>query len=75
MAVIKDRGKLNLHLLTPRILKRVNNKRNEESGYPNRLKSNVTNTIVPKKRINGFDDPGIPPVDNFSRIACVLRKI
>lgn len=34
----------------------------------------MTKTIVAKKRINGLDDPGIPPVDNFSRIACVFRK-
>lgn len=52
MAVIRDRGKLNLQFFTPRILIRTNIKRNEESGNPNRLKSHVTKTIVPKKRIN-----------------------
>jgi hypothetical protein len=65
---------LNLHLFTPRILKRANSRRNEERGYPNRLKSKVTKTIVPKKRINGFDDPSIAAVDDFSRTACVFRK-
>jgi hypothetical protein len=65
---------LNLHLFTPRILRRANIRRNEERGYPNRLKSEVTKTIVPKKRINGFDDPSIAGVDDFSRAACVFRK-
>jgi len=74
MAVIKDRGKLNLHLFTPRILKRASIKRNEESGYPNRLKNNVTKTIVPKKRTNCLDDPGISPADDFSGVARVFRK-
>jgi hypothetical protein len=65
---------LNLHLFTPRILKRANIRRNEERGYPNRLKNKVTKTIVPKKRINGFDDPSIATVDDFSRPARVFRK-
>jgi len=74
MAVIKDSGKLNLHLFTPRILKRATIRRNEESGYPNRLKSNVTKTIVPKKKTNCFDDPGISPVTDLSRVARVFKK-
>jgi hypothetical protein len=65
---------LSLHLFTPRILKSASIKRNEESGYPNRLKSNVTKTIVPKKRTNRLDDPNISPADDFSRVASVLRK-
>jgi len=71
---MKDRGRLNFHLLTPRILKRATIKTNEESGYPNRLKNNVTKTIVPKKRINCFDDPGTSPKDNLFPITCVLRR-
>lgn len=74
VAAMKDRGRLTLHLFTPRILKRVNIRRKEERGYPNRLKSNVTKTIVPKKRINGLDDPGIPPSDDFARVARIFRK-
>jgi hypothetical protein len=65
---------LNLHLFTPRILKRANIRRNEERGYPNRLKSKVTKTIVPKKRTNCLDDPGISPVDDFSSVLRVFRK-
>jgi hypothetical protein len=65
---------LNLHLFTPRILKRANIRRNEERGYPNRLKSKVTKTIVPKKRISDLDDPGIAAADEFSRTACFFRK-
>jgi hypothetical protein len=62
------------HLLTPRILKRANIRRNEERGYPNRLKNSVTKTIVAKKGINCFDNADIPAVDDFSRIARVFRK-
>jgi hypothetical protein len=68
MRILRD------HRFTPRILKRTNIKRNEESGYPSRFKSNVTKTMVPKKRINCFDDPNISPADDFSRVASVLRK-
>jgi hypothetical protein len=62
------------HRFTPRILKRANIRRNEERGYPNWLKNNVTKIIVPKKKINCFDDPCISPVTDFSRINCVFRK-
>jgi hypothetical protein len=34
----------------------------------------VTKTIVPKKRTNCLDDPGIPPADDFSGVARVFRK-
>jgi hypothetical protein len=34
----------------------------------------VTKTIVPKKRSNCLDDPGIPPADDFSGVARVFRK-
>jgi hypothetical protein len=71
---MKDRGKLNLHPFTPRILKRATIRRNEERGYPNRLKNNVIKTIVPKKRTNCLDDPGMAVADDFSRAACVFRK-
>jgi len=62
------------HRFIPRVFKRTSIKRNEESGYPNRLKSNVTKTIVPKKRTNCLDDPVISPVDDFSGVARVFRK-
>jgi hypothetical protein len=62
------------HRFIPRVFKRTNIKRNEESGYPNWLKSNVTKTIVPKKRTNCLDDPGILPVDDFSSVVRVFRK-
>jgi len=62
------------HRFIPRVFKRTNIKRNEDSGYPNRLKSNVTKTIVPKKRTNCLDDPGISPVEDFSSVARVFRK-
>jgi len=62
------------HRFIPRVFKRANIRRNEERGYPNRLKNNVTKTIVPKKRINCLDDPSISTVDDFSRVACVFRK-
>ena len=65
---------MSLQRLTPRILNRANIRRNEERGYPSRLKNNVTKTIVPKKRINCLDDPSISTVDDFSRVACVFRK-
>jgi hypothetical protein len=65
---------LSRHLFTPRILKRANIRRNEERGYPNRLKSNVTKTIVPKKRTNCLDDPGISPADDSSGVPRVFRK-
>jgi hypothetical protein len=74
MAVIKDKGRFNLHLFTPRILKRDSIRRNEERGYPNRLKNNVTKTIVVKKRINCFDNPGNAAIDDFSRIPWVFMK-
>jgi hypothetical protein len=62
------------HRFTPRILKRATIRRNEARGYPNRLKNNVTKTIVPKKKINCFADPGILPVADFFRVAWVFRK-
>jgi len=62
------------HRFIPRIFKRATITRNEESGYPNRLKNKVTNTIVPKKSSNCFDDAGTSPADNVSRVACVIRK-
>jgi hypothetical protein len=65
---------LSLHLFSPRILKRASISRNEESGYPNRLKNSVTKSIVPKKRTNCLDDPVISPVDDFSGVARVFRK-
>jgi len=34
----------------------------------------VTKIIVPKKKINCFDNRGSAAVDDFSRIACVFRK-
>jgi hypothetical protein len=62
------------HRFIPRVFKRANIKRNEESGYPNRLKSNVTKTIVPKKRTNCLDDPGISPINDFFPVVCILKK-
>ena len=71
---MKDRGRLTFHLFTPRILKRANIRRNEERGYPNRLKKSVTKTIVAKKRTSGFDDRNILHSDDFSCIARIFRK-
>jgi hypothetical protein len=65
---------MNVHFFTPSVLNRANIKRNEESGYPNRLKSNVTKTMVPRKRTNCLDDPGILPPDGFSGLVLVFRK-
>jgi hypothetical protein len=45
------------HRFIPRILKRLNIKRKEVNGYPNRLKNRVAKTIVPRKRINCIGDP------------------
>jgi hypothetical protein len=67
---------LNLHLLTPRILKRATIRRNEESGYPNRLKKRVAKTIVTKKGISCFTDAGIPAGDpSFFSASFFIRKI
>ena len=65
VAVTNDKGRLNVHFFTPRILKRANIRRNEEKGYPNRLKNNVTKTIVPKKKIKFFVDPDISIAFSF----------
>jgi hypothetical protein len=45
------------HRFIPKILKRLNIKRKEMSGYPNRLKNRVAKTIAPRKRINCIGDP------------------
>ena len=75
MAVIKDKGRQNVHLFTPRILKRANIKRNEERGNPNRLKNKVTKIITPKKKINCFVDPDDPTTTSFFlSIRLVLKK-
>jgi hypothetical protein len=74
MAVTRERGRLKVHFFVPRILKRTNIRKNEERGYPSRLKKNVIKTIVPKKKIKIFVDPGISvalPV--FSWISLFLK--
>ena len=75
MAVTKDSGRLKTHFFVPRILRRANIKRNEERGYPSRLKKNVIKTIVPKKKIKIFVDPGISvafPI--FSWVSLFFKK-
>jgi hypothetical protein len=34
----------------------------------------VTKTIVPKKRTNCLDDPGISPTNDFFPVVCILKK-
>jgi len=50
---------LKAHRFIPRIPKRATIKRKEVSGYPNLLKNRVAKTIVPRKKIICFVDPGI----------------
>jgi len=67
-------GLWSVHLFTPRILNRANIRRNEESGYPNRLKKNVTKTIVPKKKINCFVDLDISTANSLFPAARPFKK-
>lgn len=48
-----------IHCFIPRVLKSTINKRKEASGYPSWLKKAVAKTIVPRKKIICFVDPGI----------------
>jgi hypothetical protein len=65
-AVINDKGRVSVHLFTPRTLKSANIKRSAERGYPNLLKKRVTRAIVPRKRINALGDSEDSMEDPFS---------